>query len=45
MDVPAASLANAEKQVGFALFGNHRITGTACVGSEWTWKSCRASST
>ncbi|MBN8634567.1 MAG: pilus assembly protein [Anaerolineae bacterium] len=36
MDVPAANLANAEKQVGFVLFGNHRITGTACVGSEWT---------
>ncbi|MEO8395819.1 MAG: TadE/TadG family type IV pilus assembly protein, partial [Chloroflexota bacterium] len=26
----------AEKQVGFSLFGNHKIPGTFCVGSEWT---------
>jgi hypothetical protein len=31
-----ASLPNGEKQVGFALFGNHRIPDYACVGSEWT---------
>jgi Flp pilus assembly protein TadG len=27
---------DAEKQVGFSLFGNHKIDGTYCVGSEWT---------
>ncbi len=27
---------HAEKQVGFSLFGNHKIDGTYCVGSEWT---------
>ena len=27
---------HAEKQVGFSLFGNHKIPGTFCVGSEWT---------
>jgi len=27
---------DAEKQVGFSLFGNHKIPGTYCVGSEWT---------
>ena len=26
----------AEKQVGFSLFGNHKIPNTYCVGSEWT---------
>ncbi|MBI1258616.1 MAG: hypothetical protein GC204_14200 [Chloroflexi bacterium] len=26
----------AEKQVGFSLFGNHKIPDTYCVGSEWT---------
>lgn len=26
----------AEKQVGFSLFGNHKIAGTFCVGSDWT---------
>jgi TadE-like protein len=26
----------AEKQVGFSLFGNHKIPETWCVGSEWT---------
>ena len=24
-----------EKQIGFALFGNHRLDGHPCVGSEW----------
>lgn len=28
----------AEKQIGFALFGNHRIANTYCIGSEWTMK-------
>jgi hypothetical protein len=28
----------AEKQIGFALFGNHRIDNTYCIGSEWTMK-------
>lgn len=27
---------HAEKQVGFSLFGNHKIAGTYCVGSDWT---------
>jgi hypothetical protein len=31
-----ASAANAEKQVGFSLFGNHKIEGTFCLGSDWT---------
>jgi len=26
----------AEKQVGFSMFGNHKIAGTPCVGSDWT---------
>ena len=25
-----------EKQVGFSLYGNHKLEGFACVGSEWT---------
>jgi hypothetical protein len=29
---------NAEKQVGFSLYGNHKIPGTQCVGSEWTMR-------
>ena len=28
--------ADAEKQVGFSLFGNHKIPGTFCVGSNFT---------
>ncbi len=28
--------ADAEKQIGFPLFGNHKIPHTSCVGSEWT---------
>jgi len=31
-------LLNAEKQVGFSLFGNHKIPGTYCIGSEWTMR-------
>ncbi len=27
---------DSEKQVGFSLFGNHKIDGTFCVGSDWT---------
>jgi hypothetical protein len=30
------SAADAEKQVGFSLFGNHKIPGTFCTGSSWT---------
>jgi len=32
----SASEGTAEKQVGFSLYGNHRIPNTFCVGSEWT---------
>lgn len=35
-DAASADPSAAEKQVGFALFGNHRIPGYACTGSEWT---------
>lgn len=35
-DLRGTTLLNREKQIGFVLFGNHRIEGTACVGSEWT---------
>ncbi len=28
--------ADAEKQVGFSLYGNHKIPNTFCVGSDWT---------
>ncbi|MBK8021338.1 MAG: pilus assembly protein [Chloroflexi bacterium] len=38
LDPVAGSLAAAEKQVGFTLFGNHRIPGTRCTGSEWTMR-------
>ncbi len=31
-----ADMASAEKQIGFPLFGNHKIPNTNCVGSEWT---------
>ncbi len=31
-----ANEGDAEKQVGFSLFGNHKIPDTYCVGSEWT---------
>ena len=34
--VLAGDVANAEKQIGFPLFGNHKIPDTACTGSEWT---------
>ncbi|NUQ02679.1 MAG: pilus assembly protein [Anaerolineae bacterium] len=37
-DAPAGTVAAAEKQVGFSLFGNHKIPDTACVGSEWTMR-------
>lgn len=33
---PSFNASLAEKQVGFPLFGNHRIEGTFCVGSDWT---------
>ncbi|MBE2267141.1 MAG: pilus assembly protein [Anaerolinea sp.] len=36
------TLGAAEKQVGFVLFGNHRIAGTGCVGSEWTMNQVEA---
>jgi hypothetical protein len=32
------TLGAAEKQVGFSLFGNHKLAGTPCVGSEWTMR-------
>lgn len=35
-DAIATNATDAEKQVGFALFGNHRIPGTFCIGSDWT---------
>ncbi len=35
-DPVAATVSAAEKQVGFSLFGNHKIPDTRCVGSEWT---------
>ncbi len=38
MDFTAGNTAAAEKQIGFVLFGNHAIEGTACVGSEWTMR-------
>ncbi|MEP7290757.1 MAG: TadE/TadG family type IV pilus assembly protein [Chloroflexota bacterium] len=41
-DPIAGSVANAEKQVGFSLFGNHKIAGTYCVGSEWTMQRIEA---
>ncbi|MCC6612154.1 MAG: pilus assembly protein [Anaerolineae bacterium] len=31
----AASVSTAEKQVGFAMFGQHWIPGTGCTGSNW----------
>lgn len=34
-DATAGSVSAAEKQVGFSLFGNHKIGGTKCVGSDW----------
>ncbi len=37
-DAVANSAADAEKQVGFSLFGNHKIPGTYCTGSEWTMR-------
>ncbi len=35
-DAMASNPRDAEKQVGFSLFGNHKIPNTECVGSEWT---------
>lgn len=35
-DATAGTVSAAEKQVGFSLFGNHKIPNTRCVGSEWT---------
>ena len=32
----AGDVTNAEKQIGFPLFGNHKIPDTPCTGSEWT---------
>jgi len=32
----SAKEGDAEKQVGFSLYGNHKIPKTFCVGSEWT---------
>ncbi|MDZ4769827.1 MAG: TadE family protein [Chloroflexota bacterium] len=34
-DAPAATVGAAEKQVGFSLFGNHKIPNSLCIGSEW----------
>jgi hypothetical protein len=33
-----AVAANAEKHVGFSLFGNHKIDETFCIGSDWTMR-------
>lgn len=38
MDSIGTTFLNAEKQVGFSLYGNHKIPGTLCVGSEWTMR-------
>jgi hypothetical protein len=35
-DAVGADEAHREKQVGFSLFGNHKIDNTFCVGSNWT---------
>jgi hypothetical protein len=35
-DVPSADDDLLERHVGFVWFGNHRIAGTGCIGSEWT---------
>lgn len=37
-DDTGATIVSAEKQVGFSLYGNHKIPGTLCVGSEWTMR-------
>jgi hypothetical protein len=34
-DLVATTVSAAEKQVGFSLFGNHKIPDSRCVGSEW----------
>lgn len=35
-DALGSTFETAEKQIGFSLFGNHRIPNTYCIGSEWT---------
>lgn len=35
-DAVAGNATNAEKQIGFVWYGNHRLEDTACIGSEWT---------
>lgn len=37
-DAIGGTIQSAEKQVGFSLYGNHKIPGTLCVGSEWTMR-------
>lgn len=37
-DAVAGTQATAEKQVGFSLFGNHKIDNTHCIGSDWTMR-------
>lgn len=41
-DAVGATWQTAEKQRGFSLFGNHRIPGTACTGSEWSMADMEA---
>ena len=41
-DPVGATWQTAEKQRGFSLFGNHRIAGTACTGSEWSMADMEA---
>ena len=38
----AGNVTDAEKQVGFSLYGNHKIENTFCVGSEWTMSEIEA---
>jgi Flp pilus assembly protein TadG len=41
-DAPVGAAADAEKQVGFSMYGNHKIENTFCVGSEWTMTEIEA---
>jgi hypothetical protein len=41
-DAPTGDVTTAEKQVGFSLYGNHKIDGTLCLGSDWTMSQMEA---
>jgi hypothetical protein len=41
-DAPTADSLQAERQRGFALYGNHKLENTFCVGSEWTMSEIEA---